>query len=341
MNLYTKQSQWEKPTEPAYPSSGGAPPGAPPGYDSNRTQYTGPEKGNYASNNPYGSSGINSGAGSAHNINDDEALARKLQAEEEARAHQSGQTGARTGASDNYYSSSTPQPQSQPQYSNELPPREQDRGKSKGGFLGKLLGKASSSSSRPNQGYGQQGYPQGGMGMGGGGYGMPQQHYGGYPQQGYGGYPPQQQYYGQPQRKTGGGLGGGAGMALGAGAGLLGGAMLMNGIDNAEDHAYEQGYDQGVSLSFPISRYFKLTYYLSMTTAMMAAAVTTLVVVTIWAAVTSSPARSSLIAPSLIGLHQELLTRTTFTIRSLNWRVLCYMVSLIMPFLPLLLHSKY
>ncbi|KAI5205521.1 hypothetical protein AUEXF2481DRAFT_383967 [Aureobasidium subglaciale EXF-2481] len=238
VNLYTKQSQWEKPTEPAYPSSGGAPPGAPPGYDSNHSQHMGAEKSGYGSNNPYGSS-IHSG-GSAHNVNDDEALARKLQAEEEARARQTGQSGTRTGASDNYYSSATP---SQPQYSNDLPPRDQDRGKSKGGLLGKLLGKASSSSSRPNQGYGQQGYPSGGM-MGGGGYGMPQQHYGGYPQQGYGGYPPQQMY-GQPQRRTGGGLGGGAGMALGAGAGLLGGAMLMNGIDNMEDNAYEQGYDNG------------------------------------------------------------------------------------------------
>jgi hypothetical protein len=44
----------------------------------------------------------------------------------------------------------------------------------------------------------------------------------------------------------------------------------------------------------------KLTFSLSMTTAMMAAAVTTLVVVTIWAAATSSPARCSPIAPSLI-----------------------------------------
>ena len=249
MNLHTKQSQWEKPTEPAYASSGGAPPGAPPGYDHNQSQYTGPEKGGYNSNNPYGSS-IHSG-GSAHNVNDDEALARKLQAEEEARARQSGQSGTRAGASDNYYSSGTPQyqsqsqpqysNQSQPQYSNELPPRDQDRGK-KGGLMGKLLGKVSGSSSRPQQGYGQQGYPSGGM-MGGGGYGMQQQHYGGYPQQGYGGYP-QQQMYGQPQRRTGGGMGMG-GMALAGGAGLLGGAMLMNGIDDMEDHAYEQGYENG------------------------------------------------------------------------------------------------
>lgn len=241
MNLHTKQSQWEKPTEPAYASSGGAPPGAPPGYDHNQSQYTGPEKGGYSSNNPYGSS-IHSG-GSAHNVNDDEALARKLQAEEEARARQSGQSSTRTGASDTYYNSGTPQyqSQSQPQYSNELPPRDQDRGK-KGGLMGKLLGKVSGSSSRPQQGYGQQGYPSGGM-MGGGGYGMQQQPYGGYPQQGYGGYP-QQQMYGQPQRRTGGGMGMG-GMALAGGAGLLGGAMLMNGIDDMEDRAYEQGYENG------------------------------------------------------------------------------------------------
>lgn len=246
MNLHTKQSQWEKPTEPAYASSGGPPPGAPPGYDNHQSQYTGPEKGGYGSNNPYGGSSIHS-AGSSHNVNDDEAYARKLQAEEEARARQSGQSTARTGASDSYYGSGapqyqsqgpqyqsqTPQYQSQPQYSNELPPRDQDRGK-KGGLLGKLLGKASGSSSRP-----QQGYPSGGM-MGGG---YPQQQYGGYPQQGYGGYPPQQMY-GQPQRKTGGGMGMG-GMALGAGAGLLGGALLMDGIDHMEDNAYDQGYENG------------------------------------------------------------------------------------------------
>lgn len=255
MNLHTKQSQWDVPTEPAYPSSGGAPAGAPPGYDHNQSQHTGPEKGGYGSNNPYGSS-IHSG-GSANNVNDDEALARKLQAEEEARSRQSGQTASRTGASDNYYSSGTPQyqfqAQSQPQYSNELPPRDQDRGKKSGGIMGKLLGKVSGSSSRPPQGYGQQGYPSGGgmMGgshggmMGGGGYGVPQQHYGGgYPQQGYGGYP-QQQMYGQPQRRAGGGGMGMGGMALAGGAGLLGGAMLMNGIDDMQDDAYEQGYENG------------------------------------------------------------------------------------------------
>lgn len=228
----------------------------PPGIASQGPSYSGAklstlalEKGGYASNNPYGSS-IHSG-GSASNVNDDEALARKLQAEEEARARQSGQSGTRAGASDNYYNSGAPQyqsqsqpqysNQSQPQYSNELPPRDQDRGK-KGGLMGKLLGKVSGSSSRPQQGYGQQGYPSGGM-MGGGGYGMQQQHYGGYPQQGYGGYP-QQQMYGQPQRRTGGGMGMG-GMALAGGAGLLGGALLMNGIDDMEDHAYEQGYENG------------------------------------------------------------------------------------------------
>lgn len=246
MNLHTKQSQWEKPTEPAYPSSGGPPPGAPPGYDSHQPQNLAPEKGGYASNNPYGGSSIHSG-GSSQNVNDDEAYARKLQAEEEARARQSGQSTARAGASDSYYSSGTPQyqsqtpqyqSQSQPQYSNELPPRTEDRGK-KGGLFGKLLGKASGSSSRPQQGYGQQGYPSGGM-MGGG---YPQQQYGGYPQQGYGGYP-QQQAYAQPQRKHGG-MGGMGGMALGAGAGLLGGALLMDGIDHMEENAYDQGYQNG------------------------------------------------------------------------------------------------
>lgn len=295
MNLYTKQSQWEKPTEPAYPPSGSqAPAGPPPGYDHNRTQYTGPEKGGYGSNNPYGSSGPHSGAGSAANINDDEALARKLQAEEEARARQSGSAN-RAGASDGYYNSaSTPQPQ----YSNELPPREQDRGKSKGGFLGKLLGKASSS--RPSQGYGQQygGYPQQGGGFmhGAPGYAPQQGYYGG------GGYPPQQQYYQQPHRKTGGGLGGAGGMALGAGAGLLGGAMLMNGIDDMQDHAYEEGYDQGVSL------WLVSTFAMQLTDNLVSMTMATMVVVTIsaaamtWAVTFNLVSSSHVLASFLFGL---------------------------------------
>lgn len=255
VNLYTKQSQWDKPTEPVYPSpQGGAPPGPPPSYGHNDSRQTGPEKGGYLnSNNPYGG---NSGANSSHNVNvsDDEAYARKLQEEENARAQAGGSAGANRGASDSYYgggaaASSAPQygqgaqyGQNAPQYgqsSSELPSR--DGGKSKGGFLGKLLGKASGgSSSRPQQGYG--GYPQQGYQQGApqGQYGYaPQAGYmgqgGGYPQQGYGGYQ-------QQPKKSGMGAGGAA--ALGVGGGLLGGMLLA---DAMEDHDQNE-YNQGVSI---------------------------------------------------------------------------------------------
>lgn len=198
-----------------------------------------------SSNNPY-----SSGHGSSQNVNvsDDEALARKLQDEENARLHAAGSTDR--GASSGYYgaSSTSPAPQygqaqqygqssqygQAPQYGGqgqygssqpELPARDS---KSKGGFLGKLLGK--SSSSRPQQGYGggygQQGYPQQGYG-------------GGYPQQGY----QQQGYYGQQPPRKSGGMGVGGAAALGVGGGLLGGMLLADAIDDHED----QSYDQGVS----------------------------------------------------------------------------------------------
>lgn len=245
VNLHTKQSQWEKPTEPAYATPEGGPAGPPPGYAGHGSQayHTGPEKGGYGSNNPYGGS----------STTDDEKLARQLQAEEEARAH--GRPTSR-GASDGYYQGSGAAGAGaasyaaggagayggggqssyggQPSYGGqaELPPRGAD-GK-KGGFLGKLLGKTSGGSSSA-QGYG--GYPQQQQQHYGGGY--PQQH--GYPQQGYGGYPPQQQYYGQApvQKKHGLGMGGGA--ALGLGGGLLGGMMLGEAMGDMGDGGGDGG----------------------------------------------------------------------------------------------------
>lgn len=196
VNVYTKKSTWEKPTEPVYPQDEDAPPGPPPGYsgagvDRNPTDYK---------SNPY-----NHSAASSSNIESDAALAQRLQAEEDARA------GTRNAQQDYQ---STPMSGS----SQELPPRDQKKG-----LLGKIFG-GKSSSSRPQQAYGQQAYGQPAYGQQA--YGQPaygQQPY--YPQQSY----PQQyaqQGYGQPQRRTGGGMGTMGGAALGLGGGLIGGMLL-------------------------------------------------------------------------------------------------------------------
>lgn len=249
VNTFTKQSQWDKPTEPVYAPGEALPSGAPPGYDHSASKPTGPEK----SGNPYNSS----------TSGDDEALARKLQAEEEAKA------GASTtrGASDSYYGAGQNAPYGQ---QNNTPAYGQNNstsntygqgqpgasssshsGDQKRGFFSKLTDKLGGSQARPpQQGYGG-GYPSQG-------YPPQQQHYGqpygqqGYPpQQGYGGYPPQQGYYPQqggyqqPPKRQGGGMGGAGGMMLGAGAGLVGGALLMDAIDDREDEAYQDGYDAG------------------------------------------------------------------------------------------------
>ncbi|KAH8657030.1 hypothetical protein BGZ60DRAFT_434686 [Tricladium varicosporioides] len=245
VNIYTKKSTWEKPNEPVYPPpSDDAPPGPPPGYTggSMSATHTPDTKANPYDTKP--------------NTESDEEMARRLQAEEDERARQ-GSSSRNQGAAAEYMNSSSMgmgQQNSgygqQGNYANQdLPARE--KGKS-GGFLGKLLGKASGSSSKP--GYGQQGAY-------GGGY--PQQQYGGYPQQGYpqqgyGGYPPQQGYggygqqpmyggYGQQQKakKSGGGMGMAGGAALGLGAGLVGGALIANAVEDHDEHEYEQGYQDG------------------------------------------------------------------------------------------------
>ncbi|KAF8848894.1 hypothetical protein BDZ45DRAFT_680914 [Acephala macrosclerotiorum] len=239
VNIYTKKSQWDKPTEPIYPPPGdGAPAGPPPGYRGDGSQAASDTK-----HNPYDS---------YPGTESDEALARRLQAEEDQRARG---FGGSSSAMNDY--ANTPIPQSQsPGYGNQdLPPREQKKG-----FLGKLLGKASGGSSsggyRPQQGYG-------------GGYGgAPQPQYGGYPQQGYPpqGYPPQgyQQGYGggpgygggyggggygggyqqQPPKKSGG-IGAGGAAALGLGGGLIGGMLLEDAIQDHDQNEYDQGYEQG------------------------------------------------------------------------------------------------
>lgn len=212
MNVYTKQSQWEKPTQPAHGgSSPTPPPGAPPTYQQGPGQTVAGEK-------------------TVHSTADADArYAAQLQAEEDARAAAAGHPTSRN-AQQSYQN--TPMSYDQQQ----LPPRPQEKSGGVSSLLGKLMGK----SSHPQQGYGQQGYGQQQPGGGYGGYPPQQQGYGqpayggGYPPQGYGGgygggYP--QQGYGggygqqQPPRRSGG-MGAGGGAALGLGGGLLGGMML-------------------------------------------------------------------------------------------------------------------
>ncbi|GAB1725857.1 hypothetical protein NU195Hw_g2582t1 [Hortaea werneckii] len=227
VNLATKQSQWEKPSEHA------PPPGAPPGYDHGSSQPVGPEKGGYQDNNPYHQP--YGQAGSSGAMTDDERYARQLQEQENARMG----GGSSRGANDGYYGGGAPapqyggQPSPSPYGSGYLPPREEKRG----GLLGKLSSKLGGSKSH----YG-----------GGGGYPPPQQRYGGggygggmYPQQPmYGGHPQYGGYGHPPPRRGGGGMGMGGGMALGAGAGLLGGAMIASSMDDEQD-AYQEGYEDG------------------------------------------------------------------------------------------------
>lgn len=217
MNIYTKKSQWDRPTEPIYPPPGeGAPPGPPPGYMGSSSTPSD------AKHNPYDSN---------PNTESDADLARRLQAEEDARAR--GSAGSRNAMQD-YASTPMPAAAGASGYQQELPPREQK----KGGLFSKLLGggKSHQQSAYPQQQYQQQ--PQYG-------YGRPPQQYGGYPQQGY---PPQgygQQGYGyqqQPQKSSGGGMGMMGGAALGLGGGLVGGMLLEDAIQDHDQAEYQQGY---------------------------------------------------------------------------------------------------
>ncbi|KAL8773845.1 MAG: hypothetical protein Q9209_001275 [Squamulea sp. 1 TL-2023] len=246
VNLNTKVSQWEFPTQPAQPVYPSSPSVAPPGYSGAGVSY--PEK-DFHSNNPYSSHPQRAG----QNLDSDAAYAARLQAEEDERARvASGGRPVSRGAADQYHG----QPQQQPGYpggpglghqqqpqppgyvggypgapspsqsydQQQLPPRE-EKSKGLGGLLGKLTGKASGGSSHGG------GYPQQ-HGYGGGG-GYPQQHgYGG----GMGGG-----VYGAPHKKPG--LGPGGGLALGAGGGLLGGALLGSAMGS--HHGGDYGGDDG------------------------------------------------------------------------------------------------
>ena len=224
INTYTKQSTWAKPTEPAHgASTPSPPPGQPPSYLQGPTQSVPAEK------------------GGLHSMDDDARYAAQLQAEEDARASAAGRPTSRNAQQDYQ---STPMPYGQQQ----LPPRPQEKSGGAKGFLEKLMGKHSSSS-QPQQGYGQQqyggghgGYPPQQPGYGqpayGGGYPPPGYgggYGGGYPQQGYGGGMMQ-----QPPRRSGG-LGAGGGAALGLGGGLLGGMMIGEMMDSNDQDGGQGG----------------------------------------------------------------------------------------------------
>ncbi|KAK0912235.1 hypothetical protein LTR91_023597 [Friedmanniomyces endolithicus] len=260
VNTHTKASQWDRPTTPVYAAGDSPPPGAPPGYSHSTSAATGPEKGGYGTNNPYGSTGGSSTA-------EDERLARQIQAQEDARVHGGSGSATSRGALDGTYGSGQPAAYGQPAYGQQsspygqqtasygggqqdLPAREE---KSKGLF-GKLAGKLTgggASGGRPQQGYGGGGYPPQQQGYGGyppqqQGYGGGGGYGGGYgPQPGYGpqqGYGPQYQQQQQPARS---GMGAGGGALLGAGAGLVGGMVLMDAMEDHDQSEYQQGYDQG------------------------------------------------------------------------------------------------
>ncbi|OAX80515.1 hypothetical protein ACJ72_05154 [Emergomyces africanus] len=191
-----------------------------------------------------GSSGLGIRTGVGDNMIDEDAkLAAKLQTEEDERAR------------DQFQGQQAYEGVSQPQSPQQQQPQETTK-RSSGGFLGKLINKASSRSHHSSSSsgfaspYHQQPYQQ-----------QYQQQY----QRplsapyGYGGYPPgavaggaggafgpQPQYmYGQPPRRRGmGGIGPGGAAVLGLGGGLLGGALLGNAI--SDHHDYQDGYQDGM-----------------------------------------------------------------------------------------------
>ena len=243
VNTDTKQSQWERPTQPAYSNDD-----APPGYNAgNRPPQS-------DSKNPYG----DGYRGGPPGQDSDAALAARLQAEEDARAR--GGAGPPPGYGQGQY---PPQQYGGPSGDS------RDGGGGDRGFMGKIFGGGGRTQQMGSGGYGGGGYGN----SQGSGYGPPGGGCGNYPPQGgyyppQGGYPPPGGYgYGPPPGVYGGGYGGpgygpgpgyaqqppkksgmsGMGMglggaALGLGAGLVGGALIEDVIDDHEQESYDQGY---------------------------------------------------------------------------------------------------
>ncbi|KAG6039367.1 hypothetical protein E4U41_002757 [Claviceps citrina] len=267
VNVYTKKSQWEKPTAPVFPVDENAPSGPPPGYEAGKTAPVATD----TKKNPYENPTDEKTGTVPHGPageEEDARLAARLQAEEDARAARGGPAppaGYGVGGSADSYAQGYPgsqhpqqqQQQQQQQFPSDTPPRDDSRSRGAGGILGKLFGKGKHSQHQQN--YYSSPPPQQGPPPMGGGYG-----YGGYPQQAYGAYP--QQAYGQPGygggaygppggyqqqqvpgRKPGmGGMGMGlAGGAMGLGAGVLGGALIADAIHDHDQEEYMQGYQDG------------------------------------------------------------------------------------------------
>ncbi|KAF6232184.1 hypothetical protein HO173_009567 [Letharia columbiana] len=177
VNIHTKQSTWDRPTSPVYPTAAGAPPGPPPSYPGAGNTTAGgsstypagagantypPEKG-LGSNNPYGGP---QGASSHQDLDEDARYAQQLQAEEDARARAAGRPTSSEaldrGESDSYYQGGAQQGgaygqgqgQSPSYDAQQLPPRDAGKKGGLGGFLSKLGGRHNQPQQSP---YGQQG----------------------------------------------------------------------------------------------------------------------------------------------------------------------------------------
>ncbi|KAJ5149301.1 hypothetical protein N7448_000879 [Penicillium atrosanguineum] len=250
VNIATGKSQWDPPQAPTPSADGPAPSEPPPSYnqtgpaDPAMAAVMGDKKQSMASNNPYNPSNASQSRASPSMIDEDARLAAKLQAEEDAHGGRGGSRGPIPGAAADYYSDPS-RPQSagagySPGPSSQSPMPEQKR--SKGGFLSKLMGKSSGSSSRPSQPHSQVDTTTATLSnqLHDPDTATPSKDTGAIPPQG--GYYPQQ----QPPRKSGG-MGTAGAAALGVGGGLVGGMLLADAMEDMGDHNdYDNGgYDGG------------------------------------------------------------------------------------------------
>ncbi|PHH85953.1 hypothetical protein CDD83_10943 [Cordyceps sp. RAO-2017] len=167
VNVYTKKSQWEKPTAPVFPVGEDAPNEPPPGYEPGHGPAPTDTK-----KNPYEDRTAGPKPPAASSAEDEDAkLAAKLQAEEDARARHSPAGPQYGGGANASYPPQSGSPYPQDQYS-----QDRDRDKAKGGFLGKLFGKGKAPgaagyggySPQPQQNYYQSPPPQQQQQYGGG-----------------------------------------------------------------------------------------------------------------------------------------------------------------------------